>query len=64
MKLSEQFIAVLMVTLQNSLMTQSDIVPPMKAWEIEDTENGLVITNPPTKIGVEDVDDQDEDEEY
>jgi len=51
-KLSEQAVAALMVSLQKSLLEQSDIVPTLKGWELKNTEDGLVVLNPPTKIEV------------
>jgi len=52
MKLSKQAVVVLMTALQKSLMEQSNIIPVIEGWEFEETDLGLVITNPPTKIGV------------
>jgi hypothetical protein len=38
-----------MMALQESLMTQTDIVPILKGFELEvDTTAGLIIKNPPT----------------
>lgn len=48
MQLSNQAIGAIMMALQESLMHQLDIVPILKGWEIEDTDDGLMVTNPPT----------------
>ena len=38
-----------MLALQESLMTQTDIVPILKGFELESAgEEGLIVTNPPT----------------
>ena len=60
MKLSNQAIGALMMTLQKSLMEQSDIVPVLKEMTLQidpdDThQSTLVITNPPV-ISLEGVD--------
>jgi len=48
MSLSDQAIGAIMMALQNSLMEQSDIVPVLKSFQLNNTENGLEVTNPPT----------------
>tara|TARA_Y100000593_G_C4301108_1_gene333407 strand:- start:1677 stop:1883 length:207 start_codon:yes stop_codon:yes gene_type:complete len=49
MHLSNQALGAIMLALQESLMTQTDIVPILKGFELEpDEENGLVVKNPPT----------------
>lgn len=48
MKLSNQALGALMLALQESLMNQTDIVPILQGFELEDTGEGLVIKNPPT----------------
>ena len=53
MKLSDQAVATLMITLQKSLIEQSDIVPLLKEWELVESEDGLVVRNPPTTIKVD-----------
>ena len=51
MKLSDQALSCIMVTLQKSLMEQSDIVPVLKGLEfISDPNEELVVTNPPSQI--------------
>ena len=49
MHLSNQALGAIMLALQESLMTQTDIVPILKNFELEhnDTE-GLSVKNPPT----------------
>ena len=47
-KLSNQALGAVMMALQESLMNQIDIVPILKGFELQQTEQGLVITNPPT----------------
>jgi len=47
MQLSDQAVGALMMALQKSLMEQSDIVPVIKGFKIQEGENGLVVMNPP-----------------
>jgi len=47
MKLSNQAMGALMMALQKSLMEQSDVTGMLQEFELEDTEDGLVIINPP-----------------
>jgi hypothetical protein len=47
MQLSNQAVGALMLALQKSLMEQSDIVPVIRGFLLIDSEDGLVITNPP-----------------
>jgi len=47
MKLSNQAMGALMMALQKSLMEQSDVTGRLQEFELEDTEDGLVIINPP-----------------
>jgi len=47
MKLSDQALGAVMMALQKSLVEQSDIVPVLKGFELEDGDQGLVVTNPP-----------------
>ena len=37
-----------MMALQESLLNELDIVPILKGFELAETEDGLVVTNPPT----------------
>ena len=48
MKLSNQALGAVMMALQNSLLTQTDIVPVLQGFELVNTEEGLVVKNPPT----------------
>jgi hypothetical protein len=49
LKLSNQALGAIMMALQNSLLTQTDIVPVLKGFELLSDENGeLVVSNPPT----------------
>jgi|TARA_Y100000034_G_scaffold136969_1_gene217737 hypothetical protein len=48
MQLSNQALGAIMMALQESLMTQSDIVPVLQGFELEQTNEGLVVKNPPT----------------
>jgi hypothetical protein len=48
LNLSDQALGAVMLALQNSLMTQTDIVPVLKGFNfIFDDASGLVVTNPP-----------------
>ena len=48
MKLSNQAVGAVMMALQKSLMEQSDIVPVLRSFDLEVTDNGeVVVTNPP-----------------
>lgn len=67
MKLSNQAIGAIMMTLQKSLMEQSDIVPMLQDMDFQldsdDSSNsGLVVVNPPV-VSLEDVEANFEDEE-
>ena len=49
LKLSNQALGAVMLALQNSLLTQTDIVPVLKAFELFIGPDGeLVVSNPPT----------------
>jgi len=48
MHLSNQALGAIMMALQESLLHQIDIVPILQGFEIEDTDEGLVVKNPPT----------------
>ena len=46
--LSNQAVGAIMLALQNSLMSQTDIVPVLTGFEVQiDDTNQLVIMNPP-----------------
>ena len=47
MTLSNQAVGAVMMALQKSLMEQSDIVPVLREFNLIETEEGLVVTNPP-----------------
>jgi hypothetical protein len=50
MHLSNQAMGAIMMALQESLMTQTDIVPILKGFELESGSGteGLIVKNPPT----------------
>ena len=45
--LSDQAVGAVMMSLQKSLMEQSDIVPVLKGFKFKFSEQGLVVMNPP-----------------
>jgi len=47
MQLSNQALGAVMLALQKSLMEQSDIIPVLQGFVLTDTEEGLIIENPP-----------------
>ena len=47
-KLTNQALGAVMMALQESLLNEMDIVPILKGFELVNTEDGLVVTNPPT----------------
>ena len=47
-KLSNQALGAVMMALQESLLNELDIVPILKSFELVDSDDGLVVTNPPT----------------
>tara|TARA_R100001591_G_scaffold61942_1_gene71393 strand:+ start:377 stop:580 length:204 start_codon:yes stop_codon:yes gene_type:complete len=48
MKLSNQALGAVMMALQESLLNQIDIVPILQGFDLQESEDGLVVTNPPT----------------
>jgi len=48
MKLSNQAMGAVMMALQESLLNELDIVPILRGFELIETEDGLVVKNPPT----------------
>ena len=48
MKLSDQALGAVMMALQKSLLEQSDIVPVLKDFNLEEQEGELVVSNPPS----------------
>ena len=53
MKLSNQALGAVMLALQESLLNELDIVPILKGFELEESDEGLVVKNPP-KVRVTD----------
>ncbi len=47
MQLSNQALGAVMIALQKSLMEQSDITPVLQGFVFTETDNGLVVENPP-----------------
>ena len=47
MTFSNQALGAVMIALQKSLLEQSDIVPVLKSFDLVETQDGLVVTNPP-----------------
>lgn len=47
MELSNQAVAAVMMALQKSLMEESDITPVLKGFILVESDEGLVVTNPP-----------------
>ena len=49
MKLSNQALGAIMLALQNALMTQTDITPTLKGFDLMMGDNEeLIVLNPPT----------------
>jgi len=48
LKLSNQALGSVMMALQESLLNEMDIVPILQNFELVNTEDGLIVTNPPT----------------
>ena len=48
MILSDQALGAVMMALQKSLLEQSDIVPVLEDFELEERDGELVVLNPPT----------------
>lgn len=58
--LSDQALGSIMMALQKSLLNQSDIVPILKGLRFRNSEQGLVIMNPPTfKLDYEEISETD-----
>jgi len=47
-KLSDQAIGALMMALQKGLLEQIDITEMLQEFDLENTDDGLVVKNPPT----------------
>ena len=60
MQLTNQALGAVMIALQKSLMEQSDITPVLQGFVFTETEDGLVVENPPIlefdEVGDESVD--------
>ena len=48
MHLSPQALGAIMMALQESLLNEIDIVPILSGFELLETDQGLVVKNPPT----------------
>jgi len=48
LQLSNQALGAIMLALQESLMGQTDIVPILRGFELQEGKDGLVVMNPPT----------------
>lgn len=48
MQLSNQALGAIMLALQESLLEQTDIVPVLKGFTLQQSDDGLIVTNPPT----------------
>lgn len=48
LKLSDQAIGSLMMALQEGLLNQTDITETLREFELQNTNDGLVVNNPPT----------------
>jgi hypothetical protein len=48
LQLSNQALGAIMLALQESLMSQTDIVPILRGFKLQDGKEGLVVMNPPT----------------
>ena len=48
LQLSNQALGAIMMALQESLLNELDIVPMLRGFELTNTEEGLVVENPPT----------------
>jgi len=47
-KLSNQALGAVMMALQESLLNELDIVPILRGFKLTQSDDGLVVTNPPT----------------
>jgi len=48
LRLSNQALGAIMMALQESLLNELDIVPILRGFELVDSEDGLIVKNPPT----------------
>lgn len=49
-KMSKQFMGVLMVLLQKSLLNQSDIVPDLESLRLYERDGEVFVSNPPEQL--------------
>ena len=61
MNLSDQALGALMMSLQKSLLEQSDIVPVLKGFKFRLSEQGMVVINPPLVKMQEEFEENEED---
>jgi len=61
MKMSNQMMASVMFALQNSLATQSDIVPMFEEWDLYVENDQVLVKNPPV-VQATPIEEQDDDE--
>ena len=47
MQLTNQAMGAVMIALQQSLMTQTDIIPVLQGFVFSETDEGLIVENPP-----------------
>lgn len=60
LKLSDQAIGALMMTLQKCLSEQIDIVELLRGWDIKESDDGLVVLNPPV-VAAPETDEEEQD---
>ncbi|MAF42567.1 MAG: hypothetical protein CMI54_00165 [Parcubacteria group bacterium] len=48
LRLSNQALGAIMMALQESLLNELDIVPILRGFELVNSEEGLIVKNPPT----------------
>ena len=48
MHLSNQAMGAIMMAVQESLLNELDIVPILQGFKLSETDDGLVVENPPT----------------
>tara|TARA_R110001599_G_scaffold33441_1_gene108220 strand:+ start:213 stop:419 length:207 start_codon:yes stop_codon:yes gene_type:complete len=48
MQLSNQALGAIMMALQESLLNELDIVPILSGFKLFETDEGLIVENPPT----------------
>jgi len=48
MQLSNQALGAIMMALQESLLNELDIVPILSGFDLLETDDGLIVKNPPT----------------